>query len=658
MEQFDAEKKKNKVKTAYVKFAFVLRCLAIVICFFCLSGMVIDFKEGKYAYLVMHSLTIILFIIFYVFISRALQSEKLEYAIKETMSITALADSYDLVVYLELVSKNILLYRCDAPFSDYFTNEAKKILPSKFDEVMNRLVYSDDYDNFRRITDVNYVIPRIMKDGAYNADFRLFLFGKPVWYRARFVLDVSNNEGVLLGIKNINDEKIGSVELRKQESVFRHCLDYFSNDAKLDEAINRTLETIARFYEADRAYIFEFNRERTLFSNTYEYCRSGVTPEIKNLQNIDIHVIDNWIKEFEEEGAFFFSSLSREIDRNSLAYKILEPQGIESLIAAPLRTDGTIVGFVGIDNPSCDTDEKFLIRAISAVIYTEIDSMKELVRKQNVVDAMMKNFLGVYFVDLKTDSMEGYKYDKQMREQYSDGSSYRSTIRKFIDDCVDSADVLKMKEILEPEYIRRKLTEKEEFSVTFTDISHGNTKNVEMSFIRLSPDGLRFVITASDRTKEKDKENSWSQRDIEYKVQLTRLKRKEIALKQALIKCCSGYMDVNVTKNIIIGNLMSKSVTGEPETWVINSPDLKEDFTYDEFEKWWTKKYIISDKEEYYNTVCTDNLLNRFDNGQLSFEYNAESYLDGVRVRGTLYFYLSREVETGDVMALITVKNL
>lgn len=656
--EINIKPEKNTKQPTYRKVMKGLRYLAVVILLINFAGSVINLVLGNYYEFAIHISIILLFVSFYYVYEATLSREKFEFSILETASITSLADNYDMVFYIDVPSNTIIQYHCDVPFSDFFNTSNNKIPPAKFDEVLNRLVYSEDYDMFRKLTERSFVMQKIQKDGSYNADFRLLLFGKPVWYRIRFVLDNSRNGGVLTGIKNINDEKVGSVALRKQESVFRHCLDTFQNSSNLDEAVNKTLEIIAKFYEADRAYIFEFNKEGTLMSNTYEYCRSGVTPEMKNLQDLDVNICDRWIKAFEEEGAYFFNSLSREVDNDSSAYKILEPQGIDSLIAAPIRTDGRIVGFFGVDNPNCDTDEKFLVRAISAVLYNETSNRKKLIREQYVSSVLFNDYLAVYYVDLKNDTMEGFKYDPDMKSRYSDGESYYSTIRKFVENSVNVHDIPKMREIVEPEYIRRKLLEKGRFSVSFEDTGHDKNTIIEMNFIKVTDDGTNLVITVLDKTKEKERENGWSQKDIEYKVQLTRLKRKEITLKQALIRCCSGYMDVNLSKNRIIGNVMSKSVSGQPETWAINSPELRPDFTYDDFEKWWSKKYILSDKDEYYNMVCTEHLLNCFEAGQMSVEYKADSIVDGHKVKGNIYFYMSREVETGDVMALITVKNI
>ena len=71
-----------------------------------------------------------------------------------------------------------------------------------------------------------------------------------------------------------------------QEQAVKQFLRDYLDKAKDEQTLNRILQDIGGYYEADRAYIFEMDRDRKVFNNTYEWCREGVSPEIENLQNI------------------------------------------------------------------------------------------------------------------------------------------------------------------------------------------------------------------------------------------------------------------------------------------------------------------------------------------------------------------------------------
>lgn len=146
----------------------------------------------------------------------------------------------------------------------------------------------------------------------------------------------------------------------------------------IDEAINRFLQELSSHYQADRAYIIEYDLARQMLSNTYEWCMPGVESEMELLQNVELSVVDEWNKRFEETGDFYISALEQQLDKNSRDYQLLEMQGINSLMAAPLIRQGTIIGFLGVDNPRTQFLGPELLRATVDFLTVELDKRRML----------------------------------------------------------------------------------------------------------------------------------------------------------------------------------------------------------------------------------------------------------------------------------------
>ena len=89
-------------------------------------------------------------------------------------------------------------------------------------------------------------------------------------------------------------------------------------------AYNKFLETLGKYYAADRAYIFEFDDDTEIIHNTYEWCEQDIEPAIGLLANVAKVIITPWIELFETKGSFYFNSLDRDVDRNSEIYKLLK----------------------------------------------------------------------------------------------------------------------------------------------------------------------------------------------------------------------------------------------------------------------------------------------------------------------------------------------
>ena len=166
-------------------------------------------------------------------------------------------------------------------------------------------------------------------------------------------------------------------------------------------AYNKFLETLGKYYAADRAYIFEFDDDTEIIHNTYEWCEQDIEPAIGLLANVAKVIITPWIELFETKGSFYFNSLDRDVDRNSEAYKLLKIQNIDSLMAVPLKYNDKILGFVGIDNVKSNSTSFYMLESIAALIVNEFQKRETF--EQKILRNVSKTYVGMYVINIKTD---------------------------------------------------------------------------------------------------------------------------------------------------------------------------------------------------------------------------------------------------------------
>lgn len=195
--------------------------------------------------------------------------------------------------------------------------------------------------------------------------------------------------------------------LLSTEEVILRCLHTLTCEKDMDLAVNRFLTAVGGYYQADRAYIFEFDASKHELNNTFEWCRNGITAEIDTLQKIPLDVVDDWVQKFELTGEFSITSLDGDLDHNSTDYRILQRQGIDSLIAAPLLQNGTIVGFVGVDNPVQHPGDLTLLRSVSEIVQVELDRRR-----------MMNKLEYMSYTDILT-GLKNRNYYEQVLNDYS-----------------------------------------------------------------------------------------------------------------------------------------------------------------------------------------------------------------------------------------------
>ncbi len=193
------------------------------------------------------------------------------------------------------------------------------------------------------------------------------------------------------------------------EQILLECLRIMSTTPDLNTAVNSFLEYVGRFYRAERSYIIEFDHRAGILNNTFEWCAPGITSEIDFLQNIPLDVVDDWVAKFEESGEFCISSVHNDLAPDARDREILQAQDIDSLMAAPLRRKGKIVGFIGVDNPEAHFGEVELLRATTDFVMEELNKRRLLHELEHMS-----------FTDMLTGVNNRNCYIKNLEERYSD----------------------------------------------------------------------------------------------------------------------------------------------------------------------------------------------------------------------------------------------
>lgn len=209
------------------------------------------------------------------------------------------------------------------------------------------------------------------------------------------------------------------------------CITILRRSEDHEVAFNRLLDLVASFYDADRAYIFEFDLGSQRLSNTYEWCAEGIEPEIEKLQNLDLSIVDRWIVQFKAHGEFYINSTDGELDHDSDEYKILAMQGIQSLMAAPLHLGGDIVGFLGVDNPRANTNTLLVLQAVSSFVVNQLGKQREE-RQAMMLSALTDDYEILIRSDIDRDTFAVLRTNDSYLDHVPELFSYR-TLSAFLE---------------------------------------------------------------------------------------------------------------------------------------------------------------------------------------------------------------------------------
>lgn len=195
------------------------------------------------------------------------------------------------------------------------------------------------------------------------------------------------------------------IERLGTEETLLRGIQILSEHHDIRDAVSKLLEAVTEFYQGDRGYFFEFDYIAETANNTYEWCREGVTSEREHLQDVPLEELSEWIEMYEQKGEFYISSLEQEVSRDAIQYQKLNAQNITSLITAPMKKEGRITGFIGVDNPKIHLKDPGLLKSITYFIIEDFE-------KRELFEMMER----MSYYDLLTQVYNRNKYAKVLRE--------------------------------------------------------------------------------------------------------------------------------------------------------------------------------------------------------------------------------------------------
>ena len=184
------------------------------------------------------------------------------------------------------------------------------------------------------------------------------------------------------------------------------------NEKQLDNMTLSMLKSIGKYTAADRAYVFEWSSEKKeSFKNTFEWCATGIEPQIQNLQEIPVCLMQNWVETFIQKKNIIIYDLEEIAKEAPQEYEILKPQNIHSLIAVPIYTNHKFIGFIGLDNPDLNQD-RMSMNLLSDVgchlgsVRENLRMMRELMIKNRILSGLSRDYTTAFVLNLDTDEYE------------------------------------------------------------------------------------------------------------------------------------------------------------------------------------------------------------------------------------------------------------
>ena len=178
-------------------------------------------------------------------------------------------------------------------------------------------------------------------------------------------------------MEKTNQERLHQLEIA---TTLNRCAAELSADRNTYAAIYNLLGIICNYFHADRSYIFEIDYEKQIVTNTSEYAADGISSQIDNLQEVPLSVIAVWLERFQKGEVYYIADAEQE--KGYPTYTMLVEQNIERLLTVPLKKNGKVTGFIGVDNPRTHFDDATLLESLQYFIVNSQSSKRQQERLQ------------------------------------------------------------------------------------------------------------------------------------------------------------------------------------------------------------------------------------------------------------------------------------
>ncbi|NNK84830.1 MAG: PAS domain S-box protein, partial [Desulfobacterales bacterium] len=250
-------------------------------------------------------------------------------------------------------------YEVDLAGNFIFFNESMlKILGYSRDELtgMNNRRYMDEKNSKKVFNAFNRVYKTRESYKAF--DWELIRKDGSRCYVETSVVIIEDSKGQPIGFqgtaRDITERKRAEQRLA-DESNFQQVLGEIANEfinipsAAIDEGINRALKTAGQFARADRSYVIRFDFEAGTIRNTHEWCRTGIEPQIDNLQDVSIEMFSWVIDKLINLQVVNIPHVAELPPEAKEAKDEFEAEGIQSMLLVPLVSEARCFGTVGFD---------------------------------------------------------------------------------------------------------------------------------------------------------------------------------------------------------------------------------------------------------------------------------------------------------------------
>ncbi|MCD6354257.1 MAG: response regulator [Prolixibacteraceae bacterium] len=327
-----------------------------------------------------------------------------------------------------------------------------------------------------------------------------FLVGKGTTLAANKYCEFK--EIIIVG-HDITQRKKNELEIArnlKQQEILSQIALIYNSQKEFETKTRDAIQILGEYTGVSRVYIFEDSFDGKTTNNTFEWCNVNIESHLKKYQNTPYSTFPSIKKILIKDGMIFSEKIE---DLPADIYKIVQPQGIKTLIMFPLIAHGNYFGFIGYDDFNAERQwtkyEIELLRTTTNIISNAIQRKKiqeELIssEKENriIIDSIPDAILRIN----NLGKIKSFKSAKRFELFSKLTNQEDDNIYAVFDEKLANSFLSSIKNCLR----------KGKFNLEFKHLTWNNLEHYEARFVKLNKREVLTIVRDVTAIKENERQ--------------------------------------------------------------------------------------------------------------------------------------------------------
>lgn len=458
------------------------------------------------------------------------EQEPFRYSEKEKDIMTFSSDFHSIFA-VDFSTGHMETVQAEGENKNWIRETAKKDYENYRRSFTEKFILPEDREWFLGETETETVLMKLAADEVYYINHRILKNGVVHYYQTKFTRDPHSDlpNRVLLGGHSVDAQTQQSMQRyeseQRQEKALRDCIRVLYSRADIREAIRMLLEKVTEYYGAERAYICETDEEGHFNRENYQFYMPGTEhADLDDLVKFDTLCFKNWKEAFRTDGQLLIE-VPRVEEACVPAHRLMQANGVERMIMAPVFTGNEISGFVGIDNPTANYHDLFLLRSVAAFAYSELLRRNLEERKSNeqlaVIAGLATNYVHVAMANLRTNQVTVFRMSPELSGEMNGWETitdFRYKLQMFLDRVVVPEDRDGLARFMREENITSELKKSSAIYKNYSVLIAGQRVAFQTKIVRCDKDGADSILIGVKSVEEEKRREHQVREQLEITV--------------------------------------------------------------------------------------------------------------------------------------------